>query len=351
MDEKADAEHPTAEPDRPVRPSPWPRRLRWTAVVVLLIVTGVLAGASVLARTAHSTLLDTDGYVDTVAPVAADPAVRAALADRVTDEIVTRIDLESIVAQALTEVAGEGQRRERVIAGLSPVLADQATDFVHETVTTLIESEEFEDLWAGANRAAHGQVVAVLTGQTRSGAVEIDDTGTISVSLAPIIDRAKARLLERGFVFADRVPRVQAQFVLMQSAELAKARRAVDALDRAAAILPWLTLLSATAAIALAPKSSRLRAIVALGLVGTASMALLALATRLARAYYLDHRGPALRSPEAAAAIFDALTAPLWQRVWTVFVLALLVAVGAYLAGGSSPARALSRRFTAMTQK
>ncbi|TLG09880.1 hypothetical protein FEK35_14765 [Nocardia cyriacigeorgica] len=343
MDENAEAENLSAEPVAPARRRRWPRRLRWTAVVVLLIVTGVLTGASVLARTVHATLLDTDRYVETVAPLSADPAVRAALADRVTDEIVTRIDIETIVAQALAEVAGEGQRRDRAIAGLSPVLADQAKDFVHETVTALIESDEFEGLWAGANRAAHRQVVAVLTGRTRSGAVEIDDTGTISVSLAPIIDRAKARLLERGFVFADRVPRVEAQFVLVQSAELATARRAVDVLDRTASILPWLGVLAAVAAIAIAPRGFRLRATIALGLTCAAVMALLALAIRFARAYYLDHRGPAIRSPEAAAAVVDILTRPLWHTVWFVFALGLIIAAIAYLAGGSPSARALRR--------
>ncbi|AVH23500.1 hypothetical protein [Nocardia cyriacigeorgica] len=323
------------------RRSPWRRRLRWTAVVVLLVLTGVLAAASVAARTVHATVLDTDGYVETVAPLSADPAVRAALADRVTDEIVTRIDIEAIVAQALTEVAGTGERRERAIAGLSPVLADQAKDFVHETVTTLVESDEFDDLWAGTNRAAHRQVVAVVTGQTRS--VEIDDAGTISVSLAPIIDRAKERLLARGFVFADRVPRVEAQFVLVQSAELATARRVVDALDRAASVLPWLALLTAVAAIALAPKGFRLRTTIALGLTYAAVMAMLALALRLARAYYLDHRGPAIRSPDAAAAVVDILTRPLWHTVWVVFALGLIIAAAAYLASGASSARAVRR--------
>ncbi|MBF6414140.1 hypothetical protein [Nocardia cyriacigeorgica] len=340
MDDNAEAGNQQGAPGRR---SSWPRRLRWTAVVVLLVLTGVLAAASVVARTVHATVLDTDGYVETVAPLPADPAVRAALADRVTEEIVTRIDIEAIVAQALTEVAGAGERRERAIAGLSPVLADQAQDFVHETVTTLVESDEFDDLWAGMNRAAHRQVVAVLTGQTRSGALDIDATGTISVSVAPIIERAKERLLERGFVFADRVPRVEAQFVLVQSAELATARRAVDALDRAASVLPWLALLTAVASIALAPKGFRLRATIALGLTYAAVMAMLALALRLARAYYLDHRGPAIRSPDAAAAVVDILTRPLWHTVWVVFALGLVIAAAAYLASGASSARAVRR--------
>ncbi|WP_280236847.1 hypothetical protein [Nocardia cyriacigeorgica] len=319
------------------------RRLRWTVVIVLLVVTGVLAMASVLARVVHTTVLDTDGYVDTVAPLAADPAVRAALTDRVTEEIVTRIDIEAVVSQALADVAGEGERRERVIASLTPLLADQAEDFVHETVASMVGSDRFADLWSGANRAAHRSIVAVLTGRTSMAAVDIDDSGTISVSLAAIIEEAKARLLERGFVFAERIPQVDTQFVLAQSPELAEARRLVDALDRTATVLPWVTLLAAAAAIAFAPTGSRRRATAALGVTLTVAMAILALAIQFVRWYYLDDPGQAIRSPEAAAAVFDAVTLPLWNLLRAVLLLGVIVAVVAYLMGGSASARAIRR--------
>ncbi|MFE3442801.1 hypothetical protein ACFXNW_07205 [Nocardia sp. NPDC059180] len=318
-------------------------RLRWTAVIALLVVTGVLAMASVLARVAHSAVLDTDGYVDTVAPLATDPAVKAALADRITEEIVTRIDIEAAVSQALADVAGDGERRDRVIASLAPVIADQAEDFVHETVSSLIDSDEFADLWARANRAAHRTVVAVLTGETRTEAVDIDDSGTISISLAAIIDKAKARLLERGFVFAERIPPVEAQFVLVQSPELAKAQRVVDALDHASGVLPWVTLLAAAVAIAVAPTGSRLRATAALGVAFAVAMAVLALAIQFVRSYYLDNRGSAVRSADAAAAVFDTVTQPLWNTLRVVLAIGVIVAVVAYLVGGSASARAIRR--------
>ncbi|NEW37540.1 hypothetical protein GV792_03325 [Nocardia cyriacigeorgica] len=323
---------------------PRPRhRLRWTAVIVLLVVTGVLAMATVLARVAHSAILDTDSYVDTVAPLATDPAVTAALTDRVTEEIVTRIDIEAAVSQALADVAADGERRERVIAGLTPVIADQAEDFVHETVASLIDSDRFADLWSRANRAAHRNIVAVLTGDTRIAAVDIDDSGTISISLAPIIDEAKARLLERGFVFAERIPQVDTQFVLAQSPELAKARRAVDALDRAAGVLPWVTLLAAAAAIALAPTGSRRRATATLGVAVAVAMAVLALAIQFVRSLYLDHLGEAVRSPDAAAAVFDTVAQPLWSTLSIVLVIGVIVAMVAYLVGGSASARTIRR--------
>src|SRR6201995_3011376 len=64
---------PTAPKDR----SGW-----WRPVVatVLLVLVGLLAPMSVLATWAHDEVGDTDRYVQTVAPLASDPAVQNAIA-------------------------------------------------------------------------------------------------------------------------------------------------------------------------------------------------------------------------------------------------------------------------------
>src|SRR6478736_101696 len=60
----------------------------WRPVVasVLIVLMAVLAPLSVVARWAHDTVSDTDRYVETVAPLASDPAVQDAIIDRITTE-------------------------------------------------------------------------------------------------------------------------------------------------------------------------------------------------------------------------------------------------------------------------
>src|SRR3981081_348552 len=77
---------------------------RWRrALVALLIVVGcVLAPISVIGLWTRNTLLDTDQYVDTVAPLAKDPAIQAAIADRVTQRLVGSVDIETELKESLT---------------------------------------------------------------------------------------------------------------------------------------------------------------------------------------------------------------------------------------------------------
>lgn len=333
------------------RPRPQGHGLRWTAVVALLVLVALLLVTSVVARFARSEILDTDRYVSTVAPLGEDPAVKGAITNRVTDEIFAQVDVEGLTKQALTaltdvsNLATNAPRLDQAVVGLAPVIAGQAKNFVHDTVGSLVESDEFEDLWIQANRAAHTTLVAVVTGDTGSTAVQVDDSGTVSISLGTVIDKVKTRLSERGFAFADKIPQIDKQFVLVQSPELDKAQGLVRALDKAGDVLPWLTLLVAAGAIWAAPRGSRLRALAAVGVTFVVTMALLAVAILIGRSLYLDNLPPEIRSPEAAAAVFDTIVVPLRTTLRAVFVVGLVVAVGAYLVGGSASALAVRRGF------
>lgn len=72
-------------------------------------------------------------------------------------------------------------------------------------------------------------------------------------------------------------------------------------------------------------------------------MFVLAVALIIVRSLYLDEVPPDVLSPEAAAAIIDAVLMPLRTSLRAVAVLGLVIALGAYLTGGSSSARTVRR--------
>ena len=80
-------------------------RMRRGGVVLLLVLGCGLAALSVVAIWLRVTLLDTDRYVDTVAPIAAQPAVQDAVAAKLESEIYTRIDFASLAREVLPERA------------------------------------------------------------------------------------------------------------------------------------------------------------------------------------------------------------------------------------------------------
>ncbi|MGW5340291.1 hypothetical protein A5767_09800 [Rhodococcus sp. 852002-51564_SCH6189132-a] len=336
-----------------VEPVPEPRPARhgwrWAAVALLTVLVAVLAVLAVTARFVRSEILDTDRYVTTVAPLGSNPAVQTQIANSVTDEIFTRVDVEGLTTDALVALTDavpateNAPRVDRAVEGLAPVITGQARNFVNETVLSLVQSEQFEDLWIQAHRAAHNALVAVVTGNVGPSSVTVDDSGTVSISLGTVIDNVKGRLLDRGFTFAEKIPSVDKQLVLFRSPELVRAQRAVNTLDNVSDVLPWITLAAAAGAVAVAPPGRRLRALAFVGLALVVGMFVLAVALIIARSLYLDDVPPDVLSPEAAAAIIDAVLMPLRTSLRAVAVLGLVIALGAYLTGGSSSARTVRR--------
>ncbi|MFE3257882.1 hypothetical protein ACFXPS_00870 [Nocardia sp. NPDC059091] len=314
--------------------------LRWAATVVLLALVSVLAIGSVLARFAHGEVLDTDRYVRIVTPLGADPALQSELADRITDAIMDRVDVEAITAQALAAITENNPRVPAAFVGVAPLVGKQARDFVRDTVTSVLASNEFEALWIQANRQAHTGIAAVLTGHAHA-AVGMSEDGTVSVSLGPIIDRVRTVLSEEGFTFVEQVPAIDRSLVLFRSPELVKAQWWVSFLDRVDRVAPWLTVLLAACAVWVAPKGARRQAFSWVGVALALAMAALAVAIGIARSAYLDAVPAEVMTPQAAATVIDAFLVPLRTTVRAVFTAAVAIALAGFLSGPSRSAVAV----------
>ncbi|WP_144670036.1 hypothetical protein [Arthrobacter sp. U41] len=310
---------------------------RRIVAVFLVVLTAVLACATVPALYLRSEVLDTDRYVATVAPLASDPAIQAELANKVTAQITEAIDIEGITREAMTELGKVAPRAAAVITGLAPAIAEQTRTLIHTAVTRFVASPQFQDLWTQVNRVAHQGIVNLATGET-GGTVSIDESGTVTISTQEIIARVKTLLVEQGVDIANRIPEVDAQITLLQSPELARATEAIQTLDRTAPILAWLTALSAIGAIAVAPRGWRRRTTSRLGLGLAVAMALLALGLAIGLNIFLSTVPAGTVSPAAAESLVETLVAPLRTAVRFVFVVGLLIAVAAFLSGHSRPA-------------
>lgn len=321
-------------------------RWRWVGVALLLLLTGVLAIASVSARYVHSQVYDTDRYVATVGPLATDPAIRAELADKLTAAVTDRVDIEELTAEAIDALTEDSPRlaarprAKQALKSLPPLLAEQVHSAIERAALQLVSSTEFAEAWDAANRRAHEILVGVIDGETRRG-VEVSDDGTISISLEPFITEVQQRLEARGIGLASKIPTVDATVEVFHATELPRYRSWVRALDRAASILPWLTLLAAAGAIALAPRGRRLRALALTGATWATAMVLLAVAILIGRAIYLDSIPPDVLGTAAATVVFDTFAEPLRLSLRAVGVLGVLIAVIGYLAGPSSSASAV----------
>ncbi|PJJ57812.1 hypothetical protein CLV56_2050 [Mumia flava] len=325
-------------------------RWRWVAFGVLVALAVVLALGGVVSRYTASILLDTDRYVETVAPLADEPAVQDQIVDTATEQLMAQVDVEAMIRQALTGLTEVAPRVPDRVVGLTPVLTSQVETFVHNTLERLVRSDAFATTWAEANRQAHDSVVAVLTGREDSS-VTVDDRGTVSVRLDALLAAAKEQLVNRGFTFVEGLPSVNAEFEVFQSADVVRAQRATDLLDRTSTVLPWLALLLTALAIWAAPLGRRRRALVVAALAIALSMLLLALAVAIGRSFYLSAVPADLITIPAAETVFDAVVDPLRTTFRAVFALGVVVALVAFLSGPSPAAVGLRRGVGSVRQR
>ncbi len=322
----------------PARREP-PRHSVWWAVSSAILVTlaCVLAPLSVASVWASTQLSDTDAYVETVAPLADDPAVQAAIATEVTTVIFDNIDVEGITTDALDTLAAQPDVPPRVADAL-PSLAVPITNgvqsFTRTQVENFVQSPQFAQLWDQVNRVAHDQVEKLLSGE-QGGAVSAQGD-TITINLGPIIDQVKNRLVDRGFGLASNIPSVDKSFVLVQSDAITSAQGFYSTLNTLGVWLPIVTLALFVAGVVLA--RDRRRALLKGALGFTAGMVVLGVVLAVARTWYAGSTPADILTEEAAGNVFDTLVRFLRTGLRAVAVLGLVVALAAFLTGPSTAA-------------
>jgi hypothetical protein len=286
---------------------------------VLVVLACVLAIASVVAVYARNQLLDTDTYVSTMAPLASNPAIQTQVATRVSQELVARTDLEHRVKSALPTRAGF----------LATPIADQVQNATYSIALKLVQSPKFEQLWIAANRAAHIQLVALLTGSSQ-GAVSAGN-GRVTIDLSKVEVNVKQQLAAKGITVFDKIPAVKGvNYVLFQSKDLVRVQRLTKAFNTLVVVLPILALLFLAASVVLARNRRRGLVRAAAGL--AVSMTALLVVVAVARNQYLAGVAPPGKQA-AQAAVIDTVSAPLTDTVRTVLIVAAVVAVLAVVFG------------------
>jgi hypothetical protein len=319
------------------------RRHRWRSVVAtLLIVIGcILAPISVVAVWAKNQVTDTDRYVATVTPLASDPAIQNAVADKITAEIFARLDVQQITNQAVDALADRGLPPlvATQLHALSGPLSSGVESFVRTEVGKVVASDAFTDAWVTANRAAHQALVAALTGQTGEGVTIANNT--VSINLGPFIEVVKQRLVERGFDLASRIPDINPSFTILQSDVIGQAQAGMSLLVTVGNWLPLVALIFLALGVYIA-KGHR-RALLGAGLGLAIGMVVLAIGLAVVRAVYLNTLPAGILDREAAASFYDTLIRFLRLGLRTVLVFGLIVAVGAFLTGTSVTAVRIRR--------
>jgi hypothetical protein len=309
-------------------------RQRWRTVVasVLIVVACVLAPLSAVAVWTKNQVTNTDRYVRTMAPLASEPSIQNALADRITARIFASVDVEALYNQAVDALAKQGlpPNRAAQLQSFAVPVANGVESFTHSQVAKIVQSPAFANAWVQINRQAHAALVKAMTGEG-GGAVTIKND-TVTLNLGPLIHTVKQQLTASGFNLASKIPETNATFVLFQSSAITKAQSGFNLLNTLGIWLPIIVL--ALIALGVYVAKSHRRALVGASLGVAAGMLVLALGLAIFRSAYLNAL-PSTVSHDAAAVLYDTLVRYLRLGLRSVLVLALVIAIGAFLTGPS----------------
>jgi hypothetical protein len=339
--------------------------VRRVLVVVLVILTALGAVATTTAFWATRTVFDTDRFVAAVTPVAQSPTVQANVATRLTDQLFASLDVESQVRAALPSQA-------QILA--API-TNGVKNFVRERLQSFLASDTFQQLWVGAITVAHTKIVALLRGDLDQLPNVVLTSGEVRISLIGALARALQGLgqdvldllginatipdfpaEEDPQIAIDRLSSILGrplpddfgQITIMTVGQLDQLQGATKQLER----LPWVLLLVTilTLVLALVLSTNRRRTLVALGF---------AVAVALFLAYRLIDRVDqklidAVNEGSGRAAVSDMianLVASLRAiGVW-VFVIGLVVAIVAFVAGRKTWIAAAGRGARSLTSR
>jgi hypothetical protein len=278
--------------------------VRGLLATVLLLVGALLVPVSTTAWWLRDSIVPTDGYVDTVAPLATDPDVLAEVEDRFAEAI-------------LRTVTGSGR------LDAFPQIQARIDQVARTVAAAVVERPEFADAWRAANRAAHRQLVAILSGDP--AAVQVRD-GTVDVRIASLADTVRDELAAAGLPFAEALPRIEATVPIGTTEDVARAQRAYTLLDRWGAVLPFVT--AVLLAVGLLVARRRSRALRWTSLVALLGLGVTFVGVLVGREIYLRAL-PDDVSRAAGTAFFDIVTSGLRQDLaWVALGAAGLLVVG-----------------------
>ena len=295
-----------------------PRWRRWTAGF-LIVLSCILAPLSVISIWVRNIVLNTDRYVETVAPLSTNPAVIDTAATNITNALFDNVDVQKEIEDALPP-------RADFVAG---PLATGLRTVVDQAAVRILSSDQFDTVWKNANRRAHTRLVKVLTGK---GTIQTENDKVV-LDLTPLVDTVKAKLDDRGIRIFDKVPANKAlvQLNIIDAQQLEKVRSGTKLLNTLSWALPILCLACLAGGLALS--SNWRRSLIRWGIWVAVAVALVGAGVAIGRSVYLD----AVTSPDlprdTAAAVFDTLVRFLRYGIRLIIALALVVALAAWLTG------------------
>lgn len=313
----------------------------WTLLSTVLIVIGaLLAPVAIVGSWVNLTLTDTDRFVATYAPLADDPNVQRFITTEVVSAVNEQVDIPTLTSDVIDGIIALGTGRVATLAleSLKGPAAQGIQSLIESKVGDFVASDAFSDVFEQALRLSHTQMVSVMQGNP-DGVIQLSDRGEIGIQLAPIIAEIKTVLIAQGLTFASQIPEVDRTIVIAQSDLIPTIQLAYTAATVGGFWLPLVALAFLIAGVLVAKRRSvaLIWASVALAL----SMGLTLAGVGTGHVLFIANVSPGILPTSVANVLFDSVAGSIQDSTVALLVLAVVVAIVAWLAGPFETARKL----------
>ena len=286
---------------------------------VIIALTTILAIVSVFSVWARTQLLDTDEWVSLSTELAEQPEVQDAVATYLVEQVYADGNVTAGLEQALPED----------LSGLAGPLAGVIRGPLTDSVTVLLASEQFQQLWAATNRQAHEALVSLLRGEDVAALTTSD--GEVTLELRPLVLAAGATIgLSDDRL--DQIPPDAGRIVIFESDELDSVQQVVEVFEWLAWFLFVLVVALYAIAVFLAP-GRRLTALRNVGLSLVAVGVIILAARAIAVRTVIDTIVEDPSGRPTADAVLTVGTSLLRQQGWSAIIYGLLFVGFATLLG------------------
>jgi len=305
-------------------------RTRRISAWVLVVLASLLLPVSVISVWAINTLTNTDKYVTTMAPLATNQVIVERLAQKTTDELFSSHVVENKVTAALPTRA----------KSLVQPLVTQLHSYVYQLALKVFESPKFSQLWNGLNRRSHQAVIDVLTGKQSPLTEKLEVGGAIVLNVSPAINNVIEKADAHGIPYFNPLKSILGSgksltVTILSKNQVSEFSGLFNLVVKLKWAIPIIALVLGILAVVLALER---RKTLLRWAIGVALMTLLLLGViALGRNIFLNKAADKSASgQQVAAAVWDIMLRYLKTDLRWTLLIAVLVALGCWLAG---PAR------------
>ena len=313
----------------PEKRAPRAPRTRRITAWVLVVLASLLIPVSVISVWAIRTVTVTDRYVATMAPLARNQIIVDHLATKATDALFSTHYVQNKVTDALPAKAKP----------IVQPIVNQVQNYVYQLALKVFESPKFGQLWDSLNRHSHQAVIDVLTGKQTPLTEKVEKGGKIVLNVTPMLNNVISEANAHGVTLFNPLKAILAKgnslsVVIVSKDQVSKFSGWFNIVVTLKWVIPIVALALGVLAVVLALE--RRKTLLRLA-VGVALMTLLVLAgLALGRITFLNQSAGHGFDQQVAAAVWDTVLRYLKADLRWTLLIAMLVALGCWLAG---PAR------------